>query len=83
MRVNVTRFEPRIALFVNDTDPLVFYRRLSALGASRLKKNGALYLEIHEAFGRQTAGLLQESGWSGIELRKDMQGKDRMIRAVR
>jgi len=80
---HVTRFEPGVALFVKDDDPLIFYRRLSALGRSRLKENGLLYLEIHEEFGSQTADLLHESGWSGIELRKDMQGKERMIRAAR
>ncbi|HTE07777.1 MAG TPA: peptide chain release factor N(5)-glutamine methyltransferase [Flavitalea sp.] len=79
---HVTRFEPRTALFVKDEDPLIFYRRLSALGRSRMKENGLLYLEIHEEFGSQTADLLHRSGWSGIELRKDMQGKDRMIRAA-
>lgn len=83
MPVHVTKFEPGVALFVKDADPLIFYRRLSALGRSRLMENGLLYLEIHEEFGSHTADLLHKSGWSGIELRKDMQGKERMIRAAR
>ena len=80
---HVTRFEPGVALFVKDNDPLIFYRRLSALGRTKLKENGLLYFEIHEEFGSHTADLLHEYGWTGIELRKDMQGKERMIRAVR
>lgn len=80
MLPNVTSFEPHIALFVPDTDPLVFYRSLSDLAFDRLKPGGKLYLEINEKFGSDTSDLLRSKGLINIHLKKDIHGKDRMIK---
>lgn len=80
MSPNVLAFEPHLALFVSDNDPLLFYRRIAHLAASKLKTGGKLYLEIHENFGLPTVDLLNEFGYQNILIIKDMQGKDRMIR---
>ncbi|MFP4469937.1 MAG: peptide chain release factor N(5)-glutamine methyltransferase [Bacteroidales bacterium] len=81
MRKNVLDFEPGQALFVEDNDPLIFYRDIAALASQRLKPDGMLFLEINERFGRQTQDLLRQSGFKHTQLRKDLSGKDRMIRA--
>ena len=80
MHKNVLYHEPHAALFVPDEDPLVFYRALAEFGASGLEKQGSIYMEINEEFGERVLQLLQENGYN-CELRKDLQGKDRMIRA--
>jgi release factor glutamine methyltransferase len=80
MHNNVVHHEPHAALFVPDEDPLVFYRALAEFGASGLEKQGSIYMEINEEFGERVLQLLQENGYN-CELRKDLQGKDRMIRA--
>ncbi len=81
MSANVLKFEPEMALFVEDEDPLIFYRKIARDGKILLKPNGALYFEINENFGKEVAELLNQEGFVNIELRKDLQGKDRMIRA--
>jgi len=83
MHPNVLDHEPGLALFVPDDDPLRFYRRIAELGLALLKPGGALYLEINEAFGAETAALLEGSGYTDVRLRKDLFGKDRMIRACK
>ena len=65
-----------------DEEPLVFYRHIAGFGQKALHPGGMLYLEIHENFGEQVRELLQESGYEKIALRKDINGKDRMVRAV-
>jgi len=80
---NVLDFEPETALFVPDADPLKFYSRIADIALVKLNSGGQLYFEINEAFGRQCVDLLLDKGFSGIELRKDIHGKDRMIRALR
>lgn len=80
MQQNVLDFEPHMALFVEDHDPLLFYREIATNGLRVLNKNGWIYFEIHEALGQEMIQLLQEIGFVNIELRKDLQGKDRMIR---
>jgi release factor glutamine methyltransferase len=79
---NVLNHEPHIALFVPDNDPLVFYRAIADFALNHLKINGFLFLELNEKFGKETINLLKEKGFKEIELRQDMGGKDRMIRAV-
>lgn len=74
--------EPAAALFVPDDDPLVFYRALAGWGRISLRENGAIYLEINESLGMETSELLQSQGYD-VELRRDMQGKERMIKAIR
>jgi len=82
MDANVREFEPASALFVPDEDPLVFYRHIAGFGQKALHPGGMLYLEIHENFGQQVTGLLQKSGFEKVTLRKDINGKDRMVRAT-
>ncbi len=81
MPLNVLEFEPEIALFVPNNDPLLFYRRISKIAKESLENGGLLFFEINERFGREVYELLEESGFSKIELREDLNGKDRMIRA--
>jgi len=81
MAPNVLEHEPHLALFVADEDPLLFYRKIAVLGQEALNNTGLLFFEIHEKFGEETVNLLQELGYHSIELRKDLQGRDRMIRA--
>ena len=83
MRANVLEHEPGTALFVPDSDPLRFYRRIAELGREILTAGGALYFEINEAFGLQTTDLLTESGYTDIEIRRDIFSKDRMAKGVR
>lgn len=81
MGKNVLDFEPHLALFVPNTDPLKFYRRIAHLALKKLNPNGILYFEIHERFGNQTIEMLADLGYSNCEIIKDMQGKDRMLKA--
>ena len=81
MEANVLNFEPAEALFVDNSDPLIFYRRIAEIAKMKLKKGGKVYFEIHEDFGQECRELLEILTFINIELRKDLQGKDRMIRA--
>jgi len=83
MHNNVLDFEPYQALFVPENDPLLFYRTIADHASFMLKKNGLLFLEINEKYGKQTLGLLQQNGFVELELRKDFRGKDRMVRAMK
>ena len=80
MQLNVIDYEPDIALFVEDDDPLLFYRRISELSRQYLKHNGTLYLEINEYLGVEMEKMLNEAGFKHVELKKDMFGKNRMIK---
>lgn len=80
---NVLDFEPELALFVPSTSPLLFYEKIATEGLEALKKNGRLYFEIHEAYGHEVKILLEKTGYTRVIVRKDMQGKDRMISAER
>jgi release factor glutamine methyltransferase len=82
MNPNVVAHEPHTALFVPDNDALVFYSALAQFGKHRLYKNGSIYMEIHEDLGKDVVNLFQQEGYSDVELRKDMQGKDRMVRIM-
>jgi release factor glutamine methyltransferase len=77
MSENVVAHEPHLALFVDNEDPLVFYRAIKAFAEKKLSSEGELFFEIHEDLADQTAQLFQRS-----ELRKDMQGKNRMLRVL-
>lgn len=81
MSPNVLDHEPHLALFVPDNDPLLFYRRIADFARHHLTENGKLYFEINRAYGQQTVAALNDSGFTHIELRKDMSGNERMIRA--
>jgi len=80
MQLNVIDHEPDIALFVEDDDPLLFYKRISELSRQYLKHNGTLYLEINEYLGVEMEKMLNEAGFKHVELKKDMFGKNRMIK---
>ena len=83
MEANVLDWEPSIALFVPDTDPLLFYRKIAELGLDMLVAGGALYFEINRAYGEMTRTMLEDMGYNNVELRKDMFGNDRMIKAIK
>jgi release factor glutamine methyltransferase len=74
-------FEPRLALFVNDNDPLIFYKRIAELAIKHLKENGKLFFEINEQKGDAVVDLLKSSGFKDVQLRKDLNGKNRMVSA--
>jgi len=79
MERNVLEYEPELALFVADEKPLIFYERIADFSRIHLKNSGRLYFEINEAFGHECCNMLQEKGFSEIVLKKDINGKDRMI----
>lgn len=83
MEENVLDWEPELALFVPDADPLRFYRRIARKGLDWLTEGGALYFEINRAYGAETVRMLEACGYRDIALRKDLSGNDRMIKAVR
>lgn len=83
MHSNVLDWEPHTALFVPDSDPLLFYRTITQKGLTLLKPGGRLYFEINRAHGKETMEMLAELGYTSIELRKDFAENDRMIRAVK
>jgi release factor glutamine methyltransferase len=80
MRANVLKYEPSLALFVPDEDPLVFYKALAKFSRVHLKPEGSIYVEINEALGEEVVKLFRENGYKKILLKKDLQGKDRMVR---
>lgn len=82
MQKQVIDFEPHIALFVEDFEPLIFYEKIAIFAQNHLQKNGALFFEINRLFGKQIINLLQNLNFSEIELRKDSFGNDRMIKAI-
>lgn len=77
---NVLDFEPQLALFVPDENPLLFYRRIAILGKKALKPKGKLYFEIHEDYGKDVQNLLFDLGYSEVEIIPDLNGKDRMVK---
>ncbi len=81
IKKNVLSYEPHLALFVEDSDPLIFYREIAKYAISHLKKNGVLYFEINQYLGRETVLLMKKMGFKNVELRKDISGNDRMIKA--
>lgn len=81
MEAHVLDYEPASALFVPDADPLLFYRALARLGQQL--NAAAVLVEINQAYGQETVEMFQSSGYSNVELRRDIYGKDRMIKAVR
>lgn len=79
MHPNVLQYEPHSALFVPQNDPLLFYRAIADAGLEILVEEGWLFLEINEYLGKATIDLLDLKGFKNIELKKDLNGKDRMI----
>lgn len=83
MQKNVLEYEPHTALFVPDNDALIFYDAIAQFAKKHLKKKGSLYFEINQYLGDETQALLNAHDFSEIELRKDMFGNDRMLKAIR
>jgi release factor glutamine methyltransferase len=79
IKKNVLDYEPHLALFVDDNDALIFYRKIAALAKSGLKENGQLYFEINQYLGKEMTELLEKMDFKNIELRKDIYDNDRMI----
>jgi release factor glutamine methyltransferase len=82
MRQNVAGFEPHIALFVTNNDPLQFYKAIADFTLLNLQKDGALYLETHEEYNEQVKQMLQEKGFSNVVSKKDLQNKLRFVKAT-
>lgn len=80
MEANVLNWEPGLALFVPDEDPLLFYRTIAEFGLKALASQGRIYFEINQAFGRETKEMMEQLGYE-VEVLKDLSGRDRMVRA--
>ncbi len=83
MNRNVLDFEPHTALFVSDNDPLVYYRAILGFARRVLNPGGKLYLEINEALGTELAKLIESSGYYTVKVVKDLNEKDRIIKAIK
>lgn len=83
IQANVLEHEPHLALFVTDEDPLLFYRKIGELAIDALKPTGSLFVEINQYLGEATVQLFRQIGFTQVELKKDIYGNDRMIRASR
>jgi release factor glutamine methyltransferase len=81
MAANVTDYEPSMALFVPDDDPLVFYRAIARFAHRSLNAGGKLYFEIHERMSRELVDLLVDEGFNNIYVREDLNSKPRMVEA--
>ena len=79
IKPNVLEYEPHLALFVEDDDALLFYRKIAQLAKKNLNLNGKLYFEINQYLGKETVELLEDLGFNNVELKKDIYGNDRMI----
>lgn len=79
IKKNVLDYEPHLALFVDDSDALLFYRKITQLALKSLTPNGKLFFEINQYLAKETVELVEQFGFKNIELRKDFMGNDRMI----
>ena len=78
---NVTAFEPGIALFVENKNPFIFYEKISTFAKSHLKQNGKIYVEVHEEYAENIKTIFENAGFIS-EIKKDIYGKERMVRAT-
>lgn len=83
MQLNVVGFEPHLALFVPEEDPLVFYKAITAKALKVLRPSGMLIVEINERFGREVKGLFEEGGFGEVSVIKDIGGKERIVRGMK
>jgi release factor glutamine methyltransferase len=81
MHQNVLKFEPELALFVPDNDPLLFYKAIANYALKNLNGKGLLFFELHERFAQETKSMLEELGFNQVEIKLDLQGKQRMLKA--
>ena len=82
MEQNVLDYEPHLALFVEDSNPLIFYKAIAEFASKKLINQGLCIVEINQAFGLETAELFWNQGFRSVEVVKDMFGKDRMVKAI-
>ena len=82
MRDNVLSHEPHLALFVKDDEPLIFYEKIAVLAKSHLNKKGSVFLEINEYLGEETKSLFLDLGFKHVEVRRDIFGRLRMLKAT-
>jgi len=83
IKKNVLNYEPHLALFVEDNDALIFYRKIAKLAQKNLLENGQLYFEINQYLGTEMTDLLEKMNFKNIELRKDIYDNDRMMRGLK
>jgi len=83
MQQNVLDFEPSMALFVPDTNPMLFYEAIARIASSKLKSGGALFVEINQTFGKETISLFENKGFCHVRLNNDLYGNARMVKAER
>ena len=82
MNKNVLDYEPHNALFVSDNDPLIYYNEIAKIATNKMNKNGLLFFEINEKYSKQIIELLSNLNFVDIELKKDINGRDRIIKSV-
>jgi len=80
IRKNVLDYEPHLALFVDDNDALIFYRKIAELAKKNFLENGKLYFEINQYLGKEMTDLLEKMDFKNIELRRDIYDNDRMMK---
>lgn len=78
---NVVEHEPRLALFVTDADPFIFYKKITAFADKHLKENGKVFVEVHEDYANQVQQIFTKKNFTA-EIKKDMYGRERMIKAL-
>jgi len=83
MEENVLNYEPASALFVEDNNPLIYYKAIKSFALFSLNKNGIIYLEINEFLGTETANLFRNKYFSSVEILKDLSNKDRFLRIIK
>jgi release factor glutamine methyltransferase len=83
MNKNVLGYEPHLALFVDDNDALLFYRKIAGLALEKLKPGGRIYFEINAALGPETLQLIENKGFKNPILIKDLSNKNRILRGTR
>lgn len=82
IKKNVLEYEPHLALFVDDHDALVFYKKIASLAQKNLLENGQLFFEINQYLGEEMTDLLEKMNFNNVELRKDIYDNDRMIKGT-
>ncbi len=83
IKPNVLNNEPHLALFVENDNPLIFYKAITDFAVDKLKSNGSLYFEINQYLGQETKQLLVDAEFKAVELRKDLNGNDRMLKGTK
>lgn len=82
MPQQVTHFEPNLALFVDNEEPLIFYQKIAKFALQKLNESGQLFFECNEFNAKEVVRILTQLGFSQVELEKDMEGKERMVRGI-